>query len=314
VRVIVGQEKREFIVLRKLLCSASYFFQDRLDATPLGLTRPRAHTMGAVDEVDSSAVVWLTNESPETFELFILWLYSSPQGFQHALHNVLATVDPESPEPLLSKPRSLQSRTTKLHWKLLRLHVFASQIDLPDLQDICLDTIQDLYLRCDWGMTVEVLQYLYGECDVAHTSRMRKWAVAMLAWTIHLDQAHDALAKFELLLVLSPSLRQDYTLHVKRMAASRADIRIKNPQLRLPGNRLRSENRFFGFRQCSFHSHRREVGQGSCPHEGHSTSILFSYGPEPQDARAGFGSDQILSPLPTTSAPSLKRSQSIDVF
>ncbi len=40
---------------------------------------------------------------------------------------------------------------------------------------------------------------------------------------------------------------------------------IKNPQLRLPENKLRSEERFFGFRQCSFHSHRSAVGEGVCP-------------------------------------------------
>jgi hypothetical protein len=40
---------------------------------------------------------------------------------------------------------------------------------------------------------------------------------------------------------------------------------IKNPQLRLPMNKLRNEERFFGFRQCSFHSHRSTIGEGVCP-------------------------------------------------
>jgi hypothetical protein len=313
VRILVGKGQREFIVHRTLLCSASHFFQAKLDVTPLGLTRPRSRTVGALDGPDSSAVLWLSSECPETFELFVLWMYSSPAGFRHALNTVLAGVDPESPEPILAQQRHLQSRTTQLHWKLLRLFIFAAQIELPALQDICMDTIQDLYLRCDWGMTVEVLQYLYGECDARHSSRLRRWAVAMLAWTIYLDQDENAMSKFQTLLDLSPSLRRDYDLHVERMIVSQADIRIKNPQLRLPGNRLRSENRFFGFRQCSFHSHRREVGQGHCPHE---PAQLPSYPPpetfEGEDGSVGASSDESVNSPPIRSTRLLKRSKSFD--
>jgi hypothetical protein len=41
--------------------------------------------------------------------------------------------------------------------------------------------------------------------------------------------------------------------------------------LRIPANRLRNDERAFGFRQCSFHSHRSSVGERRCPHESGST-------------------------------------------
>ncbi len=61
-------------------------------------------------------------------------------------------------------------------------------------------------------------------------------------------------------------LRQDYDAHIAKMASSGRDVRVKNPQLRIPRNALRSEERLFGFRQCSFHSHRKTVGERRCPH------------------------------------------------
>jgi hypothetical protein len=67
-------------------------------------------------------------------------------------------------------------------------------------------------------------------------------------------------------------------MHIQKMSMSRADVRVKNPQLRLPANKLRSGERFFGFRQCTFHSHRATVGEGACPHAmalggGHAPTV-----------------------------------------
>lgn len=65
----------------------------------------------------------------------------------------------------------------------------------------------------------------------------------------------------------SDEFRREYASHLNKMAGIRSrgvDVRVKNPQLRLPRNGLRSEERYFGFRLCSFHSHRGVVGEGEC--------------------------------------------------
>ena len=130
-----------------------------------------------------------------------------------------------------------------------------------------MDALQDMYLRCDWDMSPGFIAFLYGDCDQEHALRLRKWAVAMLAWTLHGGEMEPSIAsQFERLFATFPKLTDDYCVHLEKMAASKADVRIKNPQLRLPMNKLRSEERFFGFRQCSFHSHRSTVGEGICPH------------------------------------------------
>lgn len=258
VKVLVGQQQREFTLNRRLLCETSAFFRDSIEAV--------SSPTDTSHEDDEEAMMWLPAESPEMFELFVLWLYR-PRSFS-------ALVDSIIPK-LITRERDLASyaSSTKLQglrWNLARLHVFASVIDLPALQDVAMDAIQDLYLRCDLDVSPRFIAYLYQECDATHALRLRKWAVAMLGWSLS-GADHDT-ALLERLFHVYPALAQDYKIHLAKMAQSKADVRIKNPQLRLPMNKLRSGERFFGFRLCSFHSHRASVGEGSCPH-------LHKYGP-----------------------------------
>jgi hypothetical protein len=116
-------------------------------------------------------------------------------------------------------------------------------------------------------MSPRFLSFLYGDCDAQHAVRLRKWAVAMLAWTLHgADKAITMAGQVDRLFATYPPLKADYQIYIKKLSQSKADVRIKNPQLRLPDNRLNSAERFFGFRQCTFHSHRATVGEGTCPH------------------------------------------------
>ncbi|KAK1832863.1 hypothetical protein QBC39DRAFT_347659 [Podospora conica] len=258
VKVLVGQQQREFTLNRRLLCETSTFFRDSIEA----VSTP---TDDSHDD-DEEAMMWLPAESPEMFELFVLWLYRP--------HSFSALVDSVIPR-LLTRERDIasyanNSKLQGLRWNLARLHVFASVIDLPALQDVAMDAIQDLYLRCDLDVSPRFIAYLYQECDATHALRLRKWAVAMLGWS--LNGADRDAALFERLFHVYPALAEDYRIHLKKMAQSKADVRIKNPQLRLPMNKLRSGERFFGFRLCSFHSHRASVGEGLCPH-------LLKYGP-----------------------------------
>jgi hypothetical protein len=73
-------------------------------------------------------------------------------------------------------------------------------------------------------------------------------------------------ARFQELYDRYPEFAADYTVHVSKMTSSRLSVRVKNPQLRIHANKLRSEERQFGFRQCAFHSHRKSVGERQCPH------------------------------------------------
>ncbi|KAH8910629.1 hypothetical protein BR93DRAFT_854548, partial [Coniochaeta sp. PMI_546] len=272
VRVKVGPRQREFALHKKLLCSASPYFRDRLDATPASLSSSSNNRFdsqsrpvdGATSSACGGAMLWLSTEAPEMFELFVLWLYQR-RAFTTFIEAVMSQVDPDSCAAALSEHSRETSRRT-LHWNLVRLHLFAAKALLPALQDAAMDAIQDLYLRCDWEVSPSFVRFLYADCYAEHAFRLRKWAVAMVAWTMAM-QGGELSDEWQRLLENHPVLDHDYTSHLKKMAGSRgADLCIKNPQLRLPANRLRSEERFFGFRQCSFHSHRSTVGEGPCPH------------------------------------------------
>lgn len=101
------------------------------------------------------------------------------------------------------------------------------------------------------------MRHLYQECTRQESFRLRNWAVATLAWTLS-NEGGDPLACDELFSGFS-GLRGDYVKHMDRTADSKVDVRAKNPQPRLPRNKLKNEERHFGFRQCSFHSHRSRI-------------------------------------------------------
>ncbi|KAL8318531.1 hypothetical protein RB597_005694 [Gaeumannomyces tritici] len=221
------------------------------------------------------AVLWFSDQTPEMFELFVLWLYHR-RAFA-------ALVDEAVTSILAAEAESGDSRTAEvrlrgLHWALVNLHLFAVSVGLPVLQDLAMDAVQDLYLRLDWDVSPRFVRFLYErEADAA--LRLRKWAVAMAAWCLassssgkgadaDADANADSTAtQFQVLLESYPEFCQDYSTHLSRMHSSRTNPVIKNPQLRIPTNALRNEERHFGFRMCSFHSHRASVGQGRCPHD-----------------------------------------------
>ncbi|KAL2136293.1 hypothetical protein VTI74DRAFT_4528 [Chaetomium olivicolor] len=246
VKVLVGEEQREFTLHRKLLCDSCAFFRTNVEAIP----SPSSPENGDDDEEDS--VLWLPNEAPDMFEIFVLWLYQRKR-FSFFIDGALQTICPD------------ECRNVRTN--LVRLHLFAAVIDLPALQDTAMDALQDMYLRFDWDMSPRFLAFLYGDCDAQHAMRLRRWAVAMLAWTLHgADKAVIMASQVDRLFAAYPALEADYRMHIQKMSQSRADVRIKNPQLRLPVNKMQSGERFFGFRQCTFHSHRATVGEGTCPH------------------------------------------------
>ncbi|KAH6619581.1 hypothetical protein B0J18DRAFT_248621 [Chaetomium sp. MPI-SDFR-AT-0129] len=312
VRVLVGDEQREFTIHRALLSDSCAFFRGHLESIPIrSTTAPRGNDP---DDDDDDSVLWLPNEGPDMFEIFVLWLYQRrrfPAFLTHALPSHIpspttaSTTSTSTPSP--TNPQIEQFRT--LRTNLVRLHLFAAIIDLPAAQDAAMDALQDLYLRFDWSMSPRFLAFLYGDCEAQHAAvRLRKWAVAMLAWTLHGAAAGSLPSPttpasaplpsttststtsptkpppptslptppggpvlgpgpdVERLFTQYPLLRADYRLHLQKMAQSRADVAVKNPQLRLPANGLRSGERLFGFRQCTFHSHRAAVGEGPCPH------------------------------------------------
>jgi len=255
VTVLVGQQQKEFSLNRKLLCETSTFFRKHLETpTPASSSSPS----NSSDSEDDS-IMWLPAESPDMFELFVLWLYQR-RTFLALVDQAIPTVHTARETALLASHPKLQA----LRWNLARLHVFAAVIDLPALQDLAMDALQDLYLRCDMDVSPRFVAFLYQECDAEHAVRLRKWAVAMLAWSLH--GADRDPSPWDRLFVAYPALADDYRIHLSKMVQSKADVRIKNPQLRLPMNKLRSGERFFGFRLCSFHSHRASVGEAMCPH------------------------------------------------
>ncbi|KAK0729101.1 hypothetical protein B0T21DRAFT_207133 [Apiosordaria backusii] len=245
VRVLVGEEQREFTLHRKLLCDSCSFFKTNIEAIP-------SPSLSSDSTEEEDSVLWLPSEAPDMFEIFVLWLYQR-RRFHTFMDDVIRTISPD------------ECRAVRTN--LVRLHLFAAIIDLPGLQDLAMDALQDMYLRFDWDMSPRFLAFIYGDCDPDHAVRLRKWGVAMLAWTLHgAEKAFLLTNQIDKLFAAFPQLKADYQLHLEKMQQSRADVRLKNPQLRLPANKLRSGERFFGFRQCTFHSHRAMVGEGTCPH------------------------------------------------
>lgn len=282
VRVLVGDEQRDYTLHKKLLSDSCAFFRDLIQEIP-------APTSPQDGEEEEDSVLWLPNEAPDMFEIFVLWLYQQPR-FLPFIHLSIQTMCPE--------------RLHILRTNLVRLHLFAAAIDLPAAQDAAMDALQDMYLHLDWDMAPDFVAFLYSDCGYQYAHRLRKWAVAMLAWTINGPGKAEALTgQVDKVFAAHPQLKADYNMHIQKMAMSRADVGIKNPQLRLPVNKLLSGERLFGFRQCTFHSHRATVGEGTCPHAlalGHSPSAPLPGRKRDKEETASDTSDAdqlIISPL-----------------
>ncbi|KAI0136301.1 hypothetical protein BJ170DRAFT_6244 [Xylariales sp. AK1849] len=239
VRVFVGQEGREFSFPKKLLSSTSWYFSERLDTSAISLVQRNAQLN----------TLWFDDLCPEMFELFSHWVYDRG-NFQSFIDEAEANDCCES-----------------LRWDLVNLHLFAARIGLSSLQDVAMDGIQDIYLRRNWDITPRLVSHIYIECDPEDSHRLRKWIVAMTAWSLGgcMEKVGTA-EKVEALFDMCPAFWSDYVAHLYKTSQSKIKLQFKNPQLRLPSNNLRNEERQFGFRLCSFHTHRSSVGQGRCPH------------------------------------------------
>lgn len=259
----MGQESREFVLKRRQLSTISDYFAERLDASQVNFVQRNAQLNA----------LWLEDFDPEMFELFVYWLEGQHQGdTPRAAGSFFG--------PLLEEAEA-QHCCDELHWDLINLHLFGSRIGLASLQDAAMDAIQDLYLLCDWDVTPRMVSYIYTECEPAYSFRLRKWAVAMAAWSLgNADVSEElndgAATMLRQLFEACPIFREDYVAHLSKSCRNRIRLQFKNPQLRLPTNALRNEERQFGYRQCSFHTHRSSVGQGRCPHDAAVLPLALS--------------------------------------
>jgi hypothetical protein len=272
----VGIDSREFILNKKLLSTVSEYFAGRLDASGVNFVQRNAQLNA----------LWLEDFDPEMFELFAYWLG------EQAHHETLCSV---SFRPFLDEAEA-QDCCEELHWDLINLHLFAARIELDSLQDAAMDAIQDLYLRCDWDVTPRLVSHIYTECEPEYSYRLRKWTVAMAAWSM--GETTDATdTSLQELFAACPVFRDDYVAHLAKSSRNRIRLQFKNPQLRLPTNSLRNDERQFGYRQCSFHTHRSSVGQGRCPHDSAALPVLALSKPLPQEPLSDEDSDlELLSP------------------
>ena len=108
----------------------------------------------------SRLTITLHGQCPDMFELFYSWMHTG-RGFHDFIDDA-----------------EMNDTCEELHWDLVNLHLFAAQIQLTVVQDLAMDAIQDLYLRCDWDIVPELVRYLYQQCDPRDSCRLRKWIVA----------------------------------------------------------------------------------------------------------------------------------------
>ncbi|EFZ00310.2 hypothetical protein X797_003901 [Metarhizium robertsii] len=270
--VLIGAKQQPFSVNCQLLCEASPFFSERL----LENSQPK------------SVCLWLPGESSTMFALFVHWVHA-PGSFRQFLDHSIA-----------SAHNTGEQAAQDIHWAIIRLHLFASHLDLHKLQDLAMDAIQDMYLKYDWDVPPSLITYLYTQCESLPAVRVRRWAVAMVAFSQTVgssianlkfhpqDSATSDPARFRALFDSLPDFAADYATHVRNMKAARLDIRSKNPQLRISANKLRNDERLFGFRECSFHSHRAAIGERRCPHSrGRSRSKHPDMGLRLRDSYTG---------------------------
>lgn len=250
VRVFVGKQSREFTFSRRVLSSVAPYFVERLDASGLNFLQRNAQLN----------TLWLEELCPDMFELFAYYI----ENYYHQHSNAGTMIF----QPFIQEAQD-QDCCEELHWDLIHLHLFAARLGIDALQDAAMDAVQDMYLRCDWDITPLFVSQVYTECDPADSYRLRKWIVAMTAWSLggSLDGMLDSPAeKMEALFQIVPDFWDDYVAHLDKSSKSRVKLQFKNPQLRLESNNLRNDERQFGYRQCSFHTHRSSVGQGKCLH------------------------------------------------
>lgn len=241
VKVVVGPERDEFFIPERLLATCEYF-RARLD-----FAQGQTHI-----------TIRLDGQCPHMFKLFEHWLFER-KGLSKFIDHA-----------------ELNHSCEELHWDLVNLQLFAANIGEAALQDVAMDSLQDLYLRCNWEIDPELVRYVYTECDpeASYCLRsLRRWIVAMIAWGMGDKEAGSAL---ETSFSECPGLKEEYENHLRKVAESKLDVDYKNPQLRLPSNNLRNEERQFGYRQCSFHTHRSTVGQGRCPQAYLLSPLVYS--------------------------------------
>jgi len=234
VKVIIGSEGDEFFIPRRLLASCEYF---------------RTH-------LDFSHIVRLDGQCPDMFRLFEYWLFE-----RRSLNKFIEEAESKG-------------TCESLHWDLVNLQLFAANIGEAALQDMAMDALQDLYLRCNWEIDPQLVKHVYTECY--YLRNLRKWIVAMIAWGVGDAEADGAVDTIRDLFGECDGLWEEYNSHLSKVAASKLEVDFKNPQLRLPSNRLRNGERQFGYRQCSFHTHRSTVGQGHCPHAHPPSPLVYS--------------------------------------
>ncbi|KAI1328283.1 hypothetical protein F5Y16DRAFT_369280 [Xylariaceae sp. FL0255] len=246
VKVLVGAARSEFLIPRRVLVTCKYF-RSLFDSSRLEFIDGRAHL-----------VVELEGQCPDMFRLFEYWLVER-RSFDRLIDD--AEVD---------------HSCEQLHWDLVNLHLFGANIGETALQDVAMDGLQDMYLRQNWEISTKLVRYVYTERDTQESYRLRRWIVAMIAWAMGGTEADGVVDTFQELFSECPSLWDDYNSHLSKVAASKLEVDLKSPALRLPSNNLRNGERQFGYRQCSFHSHRSSVGQGVCPHTQAQSPLLYS--------------------------------------
>jgi hypothetical protein len=141
VKVYLGKKRKEFVIHKKLLCNKSDFFR-------------KAFT-GSFKE--GEGVIYLPDDSPGPFSIFIDWLYRS-------------TIPPGHTEEYFNN--------------LFKLYIFASKLCLNELADGAIDRIRDMVHKYDNNadITPALVDFVYSKTSTE--SPLRTYCIHGLAFNL----------------------------------------------------------------------------------------------------------------------------------
>jgi len=268
VSVLVGKERKEFIVHKKLICQASKFFND-------AFTGPFKE--GQENKMD------MPEDDPEVFSCFIDWLYRNPLPVVEDTYvaekkevEITKVSECKSFGPLTKEEHSQEVERVNKEAKekkkardirlgdqfsrLLRLYFFAEKIFLHELMNRTMDRIRQGLTTYDRYLRNREVKLVY--LNTSQGSMLRSFCAELLVY--QLGSARDEkLNQFVTLMQELPELAKDILVECKSLSAFKSDMCCDwDDPSSDPDPRSRGDD--VDIDMCCFHKHDSSASETDC--------------------------------------------------